>query len=42
MSNPGYVVRKIHKESEFTVGFDQKFYYQPQNDVKRLVDFHSI
>ena len=41
-SELGYVVRKIHKESEFSVHFDWKFHYQPQNDVKRLDDFHLI
>ena len=39
-SEPGYVVRKIHQESEFPVGLVIKFHNQPQNDVKRLDDFH--
>ena len=39
---PGYVVRKIHQKSEFPVGLVIKFHYQPQNDVKRLDDFHLI
>ena len=41
-SNPGYVVRKIHKESNFPVGFDHKFRYQSQIDFKELDDFHLI
>ena len=39
---PGNVVRKNHQESEFSVGLVIKFHYQPQNDVKRLDDFHLI
>ena len=41
-SEPGYVVRKIHKESDFSVGFDLKFHFLLQNDVKGLDDFRLI